>query len=187
LCAFCFTPEASAKERSDSEKSVLPAYCKARLYGTELEKKKWEGVLGRSNFVWMNHYCSGLMEIYKCEKILKENMRNACLTEKIKSMNYTLEHTSEDFPIRYMVHFTRGDVFFRTGEDHKAEQDFLKTITMKPKFIRPYTKLFDLYYENGDLERAGEIIERGLKQKPNSRSMKRRRKKLEQSAAPDNE
>ncbi|HIE55103.1 MAG TPA: tetratricopeptide repeat protein [Chromatiaceae bacterium] len=52
-------------------------------------------------------------------------------------------------------------------------------IKVKPDYSRAYAELADLYAETGQRELAKETLEEGLKNKPNSRLLKRRLKRLE--------
>jgi tetratricopeptide (TPR) repeat protein len=135
--------------------------------------------MGRGNFTGGNHYCYGLIRIHRCNKVYDKAKQASCFKRPIKEMDYTLEHTSKNFPYRAMAYFHRGDLYLRLNDTFKAEQDLLQAISIKPNYTRAYGKLFDIYFERGDLELAREILDKGLKHKPNSRSLKRRLKKLD--------
>lgn len=177
LLVLIFNNIALAKEIKESDISYLPPFCQARMGNDPNLKKKWAKILGASNFTWMNHFCSNLIAKKRCIGIIEKQKRYNCY-QRLTDHSYTLEHTSADFPLRPLIYYEAGDTFLKIEEYGKAENQFLNAIKINPKFTKPYLSLSRLYIKQGNKTKAIEMIERGLKQKPSSKALKKMRSQL---------
>jgi len=170
------TVNTSAGYPTDDELRMLPSYCKARLRGvSETEKNQWLSRLGRQNWTGLHHYCAGLNLAKRATLSTNPKARNADLLKSygiIKS--YATDETTEDFILKHEVYYNLGKVALRLDNTGAGVAALNKSIQIKPQFIPAYTALSDYYKSIGDKGEAELILQRGLKIKPDSKSLNRR-------------
>jgi len=154
---------------------MLPSYCQQKHpnFKTLEGDKKWKKTFGE---LWshMHHYCMGINfknRAAKGEK--KSNLVNA-----VNNLHYTLHRTPKD-------HFYRPQILLEMAKVKKMQKKYdeavvldKEAISLKDDFIPAYLDLSRLYRKLGDNKKAKEVIELGLKYKPDSKILKKKLKKL---------
>jgi len=151
---------------SESEMKMLPKFCK-----TGFGRYKMEG----QN--WLNHLCPGLNALNHA-KLGDGNSKKYPLERAIDHFNYTLGHTDSTF-FHSFIYLQRGKAYELGGNTAKALTDYQHALQLKPKNISVHIALIDAYIKLGDLDNARELVNQGLKIKPNSKSLLRRKKKID--------
>lgn len=161
------------------ELSMLPPYCKVRtekgLDRADPTVRRWFDLLG-PNYLDIHHHCMGLNYInraMKNDEHMKFYQRSA-----IGNFEYMIKAAKPGFVLLPDAHIERGRVLEMTDRKGKAIADYEKAIQLKPDYPRAYSVLIDLYMTLGRKDEARKVIDRGLKQIPNSKSLRRRAKKL---------
>ena len=152
-------------EYSESDMRVLPKFCKTGFKGVPKKER-----------IWMNHLCPGLNALNHAT-LSDGNIKKYALGRAIANFNYTLEHKGS--PIFHsFTYLKRGKAYELSGDIIKALSDYQYALQLKPKNISVHIALIDAYIKLGDLDNARELVSRGLKIKPNSKSLLRRKKKI---------
>lgn len=168
----------NAVPSSEKELAMLPPYCKARIKGGA-DEAFWKAKFGPSGWGHLHHYCSGLNQINKANLATSTEKRNEYLQGAINGFEYQLKHGKPDFILLPELHTLRGDSYFRLGDPSSAITEYNKAIKVNPKYTKSYIGLSKVFANMGKNKQASDIIKQGLKQKPNSRSLKRQLKKVE--------
>jgi tetratricopeptide (TPR) repeat protein len=154
-------------EISASEARMLPKFCKTGF--TNLTQKER---------IWMNHLCPGLNALNHAKLIYDDNsIKKYALQSAFRHFEYTLGHATNT-SYNAFIFLKRGEAYELSGDVVKALSDYQKALVLKPKNIAIHIALIDIYIKLGDLDNARELVSRGLKIKPKSKSLLRRKKKL---------
>ena len=154
-------------EISASEMKMLPKFCKTGFSRYKLEGQNW-----------MNHLCPGLNALNHASLIYENNAtKKFAIIEALSHFSYTLEHTQSTF-FHSFVYLKRGEAYELKRDMPKAVLDYQKALQLKPNNIGVHVALIDVYLKLGDQSKARELIEHGLKIKPSSKSLLRRKKKI---------
>jgi len=152
-------------EISESEMKILPKFCKTGFKGVPKKEK-----------VWMNHLCPGLNALNHAT-LSEGRLKKFALERAIAHFNYTLEHKGS--PVFHsFTYLKRGKAYELSGNAVKALFDYEHALQLKPKNISVHIALIDVYIKLGDLDNARELVNHGLKIKPNSKSLLRRKEKI---------
>ena len=157
-------------EISESEMRSLPKFC-------------WSG--DRSGFKglkdgdWMNHLCPGLNALNHAKLIIgNEKKKKGALNSAIGNFSYTLKHTGNNI-YRPFVYLKRGEAYELAGNISAALADYSQALKLKPKSVSIHLALIDFYIKLGDVDKARDLVNNGLKIKPNSKSLLRRKKTID--------
>lgn len=151
---------------SPSEMKMLPRFCK-------------EGFTGLSKKDWMNHLCPGLNALNHAGLIFDDDIkRDYALQDSIRHFNYTLTHTSETNRYRWFVFLKRGEAYELRGNVSGALSDYYQALQIKPRNIKIHLAIIDVFVKLGDLDKARDLVGEALKIKPNSKSLLRRKNKI---------
>ena len=152
-------------EISASEMKMLPKFCK-------------EGFRRLGPNDWMNHLCPALNALNHAKLSVGDHTSKKYALEKaIDNFSYTLGH-SESPIYRPFVYLKRGEAYELAGNVSAAMEDYWQAIKLKPKSLPIHLALIDAYIKLGDLDNARKLVTRGLEIKPKSKSLLRRKKKL---------
>lgn len=164
------------------EVALLPRYCvntdsfRTKVPGgnNAAEIKRWTEVMGET-FIHMHHYCYGLMDYNRATLLARDaRTRRFYLDSAIREFDYVLERAPADFALLPEILTKKGEAFVRQGRSPLAIEQFERAIEIKPDYWPPYAQLGDYYKDAGDLEKAREILERGLAADPDARGLQRR-------------
>lgn len=181
LTASVSAPVAAAGyPKTDAEFARLPPYCKARMSDDNgAAYNHWQGVFGRANFVHLHHYCAALNDLNTARRDFAnpEQQRNV-LEAAVKNFTYVERMTRPDFFLRPEVSVQKGKALVLLGRTAEAVQNFNSAIVFRPDYTPAYAALSDLYVDLGEKHKASEILQRGLKAKPDSKVLHKRLQRL---------
>ena len=72
----------------------------------------------------------------------------------------------EKYPKSYLAHEKLAEYYEKNNENKKAEDEYIKAISLKPKEYKTYYKLATILQKNGDTENAINSLKEALKIKP---------------------
>lgn len=183
ILAYSTTVSAFDFVLQPGELKFLPKYCHAKLdpklSGPDSMARNF---FGHENSRHMHHYCAGLAYIHRGDKAIgADSTKRRFLYERAAAeIGYMEQHMSPDFRIRYELFFNKGYALSKVGRGAEAIIYFQKAIDEEPKYLKAHRAIFDYYFELNQLERATDVITRALEISPNSSSLKRRLKKLQE-------
>lgn len=171
FCVILFSEDTFAVknyfEISPSEMRMLPKFCKTGYANLTHQER-----------MWMNHLCPGLNALNHAKLIYDNNStRRYAISQALTHFDYTLGHAKNTVYNSY-VFLKRGEAYELSGDLVKALSDYQKALSLKPKNIAVHNALIDAYIKLGDLDSARDFLNRGLNIKPKSKSLLRRKKKL---------
>ncbi len=164
--------------QTDSDFARLPPYCKARLKGPKSDRKYWSKRMW-PDFIHMHHYCRGLHLLNKSLGVIDKNEKNSILLKAIQEFKYMQNMSSKDFYLRPEIANKAGNAYLRLGKVPEAFKEFSRGIKLNPKYVLNYVGLSKVCRKQGDITKAKEILQRGLKHNPSSKLLKKRLKRLE--------
>ena len=154
-------------EISDSEMKMLPKFCKTGIKGVPRQER-----------IWMNHLCPGLNALNHAKlNFSNKRSKKYALEDAERHFTYTLDHVKNK-KYRSFTFLKRGEVYSANGDRVAALADYNQALTLAPKNIAVHLALIDTYIKLGDIDTARRIVNQGLKIKPNSKSLLRRKKKV---------
>lgn len=190
LCVFglsgSFVPSSAfgdAGYPTDAELPMLPPYCAARLRKLNSpEAERWKRYFGYKNWATMHHYCQHMNEVNRAYKAMDSRERKKYFSDAYKGFVHYLQEVTPDFRLMHEVYFNIATTAPRVGKPGEAITALQKAIQLNPKYTRAYGALSDIYREQGDREKALEVVEKGLKEVPKSKGLLRRKKELTQAS-----
>ncbi len=181
--------------------SSLPPHCKAKfanMYklgkvdGIKLNPKKyniekWKSTVGRP-WVHLHHYCPGLVNLFLARygreskfKNVKAKNRSKLLAGAKYQFMYTIRQSQIEPHNSWFfaeIYSNLGMVEFLNGKLIDSTNNYKKAIKLYKKYIPAYVGLSKAYKKQGRIEEAKSILEKAIKLRPNSKSLKRKLKKL---------
>lgn len=158
----CLAAEAFAP--SDSELSMLPAFCARKLKGQETPA---EG----ARYPHMHHYCFGLNFVNRALRSRDPSDRRFNLSSAKGEFGYVIKHTPPDYWMRPQIYVDVGRVHRQLKETVEALGMFSQAIAMNPAFLPAYAELITTYRMNGDRKSALETATSGLRYLPDAKSL----------------
>ena len=169
------------------EMRLLPPYCEAKIgseRNNEAAQKHWREVFGFTNWHHLHHYCDGLNFFNRSFKRGSDKKASDFdLRRAIGNFDYVLTRATDDFVLLPEIMSQKARALSMLGQKSEAASLNGQVIAMQPDYIPAYIALGDFYKESGDLKKARETYEAGLKQHPGQRSLVRRLKRLERDEA----
>ena len=132
----------------------------------------------------VHHFCHGMKDIIRANKTLGTREEQGNLQSAIGEFNYVLSATAHDndrgqYNIILAITSTeKAKVLRRLKMTAESMATFQQAIKYDPKLAQAYAGLSDLFKELGMNDEARKILEQGLRQAPNSKSLKRRLNEL---------
>ena len=161
---------------SDIELKQLPGYCTDKLRGNNREKLL--PIFG-NDWVHLHHYCFALNFVKRANmEIRNEIKRKFHLKRAGDNFQYMIDATTPEFVLMPELYVKYGKLLEKQGHTTRAIDLYMRSIKFKPDYVKAYAALGDFFKVNGDIEQARKFLEMGLKQKPKSRSLKRRISRL---------
>ncbi|MDH5436545.1 MAG: tetratricopeptide repeat protein [Gammaproteobacteria bacterium] len=160
---------------TDQEMPFLPQFCQDKFNKSDRDKsRKWSRKFGKA-WQHMHHHCAGLNFINRANKSWsdKEN-KKFNLNRARTNFEYMVDHTDSSFSYLTDVYFQLGNVYKMQKDFTQAAVHYNKSIDLNKKYTKPYKALSDIFIKAGEFEKAIEVLERGLKHKPKSKSLNRR-------------
>lgn len=171
------------------ETALLPSYCRHTQAFREVMPggddqqaiRHWEQIMGADNYLHMHHYCLGLMHLNRARILARDTQtRNYHFSRAIGEIDYVLRNARHDFFMRPEMLTRRGEALVGLKQGPRAVADFEAAIAAKPDYWPAYAQLSDFHRSLGDLGKAREVLEAGLKHAPDSKGLRRRLEELEQ-------
>ena len=179
-CATTAFVHAGEYPSTDEDFAALPPYCEVKLRSTNKAAiNKWSSIFGPKNWVHIHHYCAAMNDARKANLEINSNKKIKRLKDAVYNYGYIEKQCQKNFVLMPEVFVKRAQALHLLGDSGSAIHDYKKAIHTNPKYIYAYSKLADLYLELNLKKEAADIINKGLKIKPKSKSLNRRLKKLE--------
>lgn len=172
--------QATASPKWHQSVQTLPPYCKDKAASTGLDDprfNKWRGPLG-TTYIHIHHYCSGIYAEQKARNTIDQAERNRWLKGVAGEMAYVARYCNPHCVLYPELHTRWGWALTMQDQPAEAIQHYQLAIKAKPDYSKAYAQLSDLYVKINQPGEARNIIEAGLKTKPNSRMLQRRLQKL---------
>lgn len=183
-CLAMFAVEVLAGyPKSDRDFALLPPYCKAKLKPSSPEQtRRWAQKLG-SGFGDTHHYCAALHSLRLARSIFsldrnQQQNKKGLLVEVINNVDYMEAHANPAYILFPAIYTTKAEAYFMSGKTDEAVKYLYKAIKANRKYTKPYKILGDFYLDLGMQKEARDVLEKGLKYSPKSKSLHRRMKKL---------
>lgn len=177
ITIFWHNPAVAKPEWHDYTQT-LPQYCKdLAKSGYSAEFNKWQGTLGEA-YIHTHHYCNGIYAENKARMTIGQQ-RKRWLRSVKGEMAYVSRHCSVKCVHYPDLHRRWGWALAEDGQQAEAIRHFQLAIQAKPKYTSAYAELSDVYLELNQPNEARNILELGLKAKPESRMLQRRLRELE--------
>jgi len=182
---FLFPHKASyAYYPSDSDLKFLPKYCVARLRSKNVgkaESNKYKNILGRETWKSFHHYCQGVNYVKRGQRGTNQDIRYKDFTEGVNNLKYHLEIYGRNFPLRAQTLYLIGVASKEIENLGEAIQSLREAVKIKPKYPAAYRALSDIYVDIEDHQEALSVIDTGLKYSPKSRSLLKRRNRVQKA------
>src|SRR5262245_55755637 len=171
------------------EVRLLPPYCVySQIFSwkyrpNEAEQKRWQAALGPT-FTHIHHYCFGLLKTNRALYLTKTRQyREFYLRDSLGEFDYVIQRSPEDFVLLPEILTTTGENLVRLGRGSFAVFEFERAAELNPKFWPPYAHLADYYKSTGELDKAREVLSKGLAQAPDTKPLLERLAALDSSAS----
>lgn len=170
------------------ELALLPGYCKyTQLYrqhvpggDNKAEIDRMYATLG-PGFHTLHHYCWAIIGAHRGLFLARtKQTREFYLTYAIKDIDFVIDNSPPDFALLPELRTEKAKYLIHLGKGPLAIAELLRAIQDKPDYWPPYAVLGDYYKDQGDLARAREILQQGLKIMPDARPLKTRFDRLAQ-------
>jgi tetratricopeptide (TPR) repeat protein len=164
------------------EVALLPRYCiHAKLFrnavsggNDQAEIDHWYAVMG-ATFDSMHHYCWALMETNRALLLAKDKQARAFyLRAAIDDIDYVLRYASRDFVLMPEILTKKGENLIKLGRGVEGVTELERAIEIKPDYWPPYADLSDYYESTGNVAKAREQLEKGLRFAPDAKALTRR-------------
>ncbi len=155
---------------------ILPTYCKHRQRGLE-----GAALYPHLKPIWkhIHHYCAALYGVFKAQVTIEAQAKQRWLNESNDNFKYMAKRCRLSECVIYPELYTYWGIVFRErGNIKEAVSAFEKAIRAKPDYDKAYAELAALFLALDKIDRAVEILKKGLKKKPTSHRLKRMLKKL---------
>jgi tetratricopeptide (TPR) repeat protein len=169
------------------EVAMLPPYCshtqvfRTRVAGgnNPAEIGRWTAVMGPA-FNDLHHYCWGLMKANRALYLARDKQtRDFYLNGSTQEYDYVLQRAPADFVLRPEILTKKGENLLKLGNGPAAVAALEEAAELKPDYWPPYAALSDFFKSFGELSRAKEWLDRGLKASPDSRALRTRLEQLD--------
>lgn len=166
--AFSFVP-------SEQDWALWPPYCRAN-YLTEMtpyrrtqwynalppsEVKKWRDQLSTTGY--FHHYCHGLALLNAARYAPESERRRYQLAEAVAEFRATLERNTVASPFFAIMVADTATALELLGEREEAVRLVTELIEASPKRPEGYSRLALLYKSSGEVEKARNVLEKGVK------------------------
>ena len=168
--------------KTDKDFSLLPPYCKAILKPTSnAERDSWSRRL--AGIGGPHHFCAALHSYNHSQHIPRNEegrtYKTFMLRTVLNEVAYVEGHSQNKkhalFPKIYLL---KAKAYADLGKTADALIYFEKSIAANKKFVHGYLALSKYYQKIGNKQKALVIVEQGLKYKPTSKGLNRRKKEL---------
>lgn len=169
------------------EVALLPRYCiytqvfRERVPGgnNPAEIKRMLSQMGET-FNGMHHYCWGLMKTNRAMFLVRtEQARNFYLNDALSEFDWVIDRAPPDYFLMPEFLTKKGENLIRLGRVSVGILELNRAIRLKPSYEPAYAALSDHYRDSGDVAKAREVLEKGLSQAPQAKSLAKRLAELD--------
>jgi tetratricopeptide (TPR) repeat protein len=181
--SIALAPEAALGGKPDNitpaEMAMLPPYCPdTSTFGsgdaysnTSPNAPRWVALMGKG-FWAMHHYCWALINLSRIQRpstppVIRQGIREAALGD----MKYVIDNTPPDFVVLPEIYTKMGEVQLALNREADANASFSKARALKPDYWPPYYQWADHLRRNGRKEQARQVVDEGLKNAPQAKSL----------------
>ena len=166
------------RPKTESDFSLLPPYCKARLTTPGSSQYTiWRKKVGKP-FLHIHHYCNGLHTVRIANQTTDQpNHKKHLLVDAVREFEYVIKRLGRE-PLISEIYTQQGKALLRLDRVSEALNAFQNAIQIKKDYAPAYMAMADLYISQGNNQEALDIVNRGLKYTPKSKGLKRRLDKL---------
>jgi len=143
----------------------------------------WYARLG-PGFGALHHYCWGLMKTNRA--LLRANdaqTREFYLRDAIHEFDYVIDRVTNDFLLLPEILAKKGENLIRLSRGPEGVLVLERAMELKPDYWPPYAYMSDYYLASGELTKAREVLETGIRQAPESQTLRSRLAELENNTA----
>lgn len=162
---------------TDAELRGLPPYCTAKLKFVPGGAQAYAATVG-AQYKNIHHYCDGLNFLNRYYRASSPAEGRSNLALAIIEFDYMVRHLVPDSPLAPQIYLSRATALALSNRKPEAVRDMIQAITLDPKFVRGYGALADLYSDVHQRGKALETVVEGLRQIPDSPTLKRRYREL---------
>lgn len=182
LSSFLTEVNAGEYPRSERDFKSLPKYCRAKLqdgYATQDMHRHYgrglKGIYGDSH-----HYCAAMHSFQHADGLIPaKEPKNYWLGRVIDNIEYMETHSSNKTHKFYAeMYLLKARALLMQKQVGQAFLYFEKSLAVNPKYTPAYKELIKYYRKLNDNKSALEVVNRGLEQKPNSKSLLRIKSEL---------
>jgi tetratricopeptide (TPR) repeat protein len=175
-------PLAAQRTYSAGDLALLPSYCKYTQYFRDsvpggknpAEIERWMTIT-KGVFIHLHHYCWGLIASNRATFHARSAQQRArYLAESISEFDYVLQRSPPDFALLPEIYTRKGENLIRLGRGPHGEIELQRAIDLKTDYWPAYAALGDYYKSSGNLEKARQILEKGLAAAPDATALKER-------------
>ncbi|MCW5662469.1 MAG: hypothetical protein KIT35_01430 [Piscinibacter sp.] len=173
------------------EVAMLPKYCAhTQLFrdhvpgGNDGEQIRAYTALFGPVFNDLHHYCYGLMKVNRAILLSRDpTTRRFYLNDAVGEYDYVIQRAKPDFLLLPEILTKKGEALVHLGRGAIAVFEFERAIELKSDYWPPYARLADYHKDNGDLQKAREVLEAGLQAVPDTKALQRRLSELDAASA----
>lgn len=155
-----------------SELKLLPPFCAAKYAGKGPQYERWKAILG-PGFIDVHHYCAGLRFINRYYQSMSPRDKKFNLQNALNNLDYMI-NSHRRFTLLWEVYLNRGRVHSLGGHYGQAIDDLKKAATLNPHSPNVYLEMADVYISVKARDKALTAVTEGIRQVPQSGSLKRR-------------
>jgi hypothetical protein len=168
------------------EIALLPKYCtytqlfRSKVPGgnNEVEIGRWTDVFG-STFQHLHHYCWGMMKTNRAMLLARDRgVKNFYLADALKEFDYVIERAPPDFVLLPEILDRKAVNLVRLERGPLALVEFERAMQIKPDYWPPYAHAADFHKDAGQIGKARQVLEEGLKHSPDAAALTRRLNEL---------
>lgn len=172
ILLLCFLPGLSWGALSfgatEEEKKMLPAVCQGK------NKDLTKGVQ------YLNHYCYGENFINRASNPLySQSQIKSILRSAAEEISAAIRRNDKKHPFMPVMLGRLAYVKAKQKKIDEAVALYTEAIQLNRNYPKNYAQLSNIYKRQGNLEKALEVINEGLKHSPNSKYLKKKLKRLE--------
>jgi tetratricopeptide (TPR) repeat protein len=167
------------------EVAMLPDYCKyTQIFRDGIPGANDQAKIDRlyasmgPTFHALHHYCFGLMKTNRALFLARTpTVKRFYLDSSIIEFDYVLRSAasrSENFVLLPEILTRKGENLVRLGRGPTAVQQLQHAMELKPDYWPPYAVLSDYYKSAGQIDRAREVLEKGLSLSPEAKGLRTR-------------
>jgi tetratricopeptide (TPR) repeat protein len=108
-----------------------------------------------------------------------EQVRNFYLNDAIIEFDWVIERAPQDYFLMPEFLTKKGENLIRLGRASLGMLELNRAIRLKPDYEPAYAAMSDYYRDSGDVAKAREVLEKGLSQAPQARSLTKRLAELD--------